>query len=358
MANGPIITSPDQAAMESLCRALAERADALDASGGWPSEQLEMLRRYGVLEWFAPRDWGGQQWDDVDLIRGYLRLSAACLTTTFVLTQPVGCWRRILASDKEGLKRRLLPALVSGEAFATVGISHLTTSRRHFASPTMAARETGGAFLLDGTIPWVTGAAQAEWILTGATCPDGQQILAVLPTDLPGVTVGEPARLVGLQSTHTAEVRCRNVHLGGEWLLAGPVENVLSSISGAGTGGIQTSALALGLADAAISFLEQEAGRRADLADPATGLRAEHGAAVGDLLAAAGGQPACSADLLRSRANSIALRAAQASAKGSGYVIGHPAGRWCRESLFFLVWSCPQGVMAANLCELAGLGSA
>ena len=31
------------------------------------------------------------------------------------------------------------------------------------------------------------------------------------------------------------------------------------------------------------------------------------------------------------------------------------AGRWCREALFFLVWSCPACVLSANLCELAGL---
>ena len=56
----------------------------------------------------------------------------------------------------------------------------------------------------------------------------------------------------------------------------------------------------------------------------------------------------------------LVLRATQgalAAAKGAGYVVGHPVGRWCREALFFLVWSCPQGVMAAALCELAGLES-
>ena len=60
----------------------------------------------------------------------------------------------------------------------------------------------------------------------------------------------------------------------------------------------------------------------------------------------------------RARANSLVLRSTQAAlaaAKGTGYVEGHPAGRWCREALFFLVWSCPQPVMAANLCELAGI---
>ena len=50
-----------------------------------------------------------------------------------------------------------------------------------------------------------------------------------------------------------------------------------------------------------------------------------------------------------------ATQAALGAAKGTGYVVGHPAGRWCREALFFLVWSCPAGVLSANLCELAGL---
>ncbi|MEX1224544.1 MAG: acyl-CoA dehydrogenase, partial [Pirellulales bacterium] len=70
------------------------------------------------------------------------------------------------------------------------------------------------------------------------------------------------------------------------------------------------------------------------------------------------GEPACGPEQLRTRANSLALRASQASltaAKGAGYVWGHPAGRWCREALFFLVWSCPQPVLAANLCEFAGI---
>ena len=49
------------------------------------------------------------------------------------------------------------------------------------------------------------------------------------------------------------------------------------------------------------------------------------------------------------------IMAALAAAKGTGYLIGHPAGRWCREALFFLIWSCPQPVMSAHLCQLAGL---
>jgi alkylation response protein AidB-like acyl-CoA dehydrogenase len=256
------------------------------------------------------------------------------------------------------LKSRLLPSLAQGGKLASVGISHFTTSRRHLARPMLAARETTGGFVLDGTIPWVTGGPHADYIVTGASCDDGRQILAVLPTDLPGVAPQEPARLVGLSSTHTGEVRCRGVELGAEWLLAGPVENVLAQGKGAGTGGLVTSALALGLAGAAVKFLQHEAGQRPELAPAANSLRSDHAELEGELLTLAAGRPACSAEELRSRGNSLALRSSQAAltaAKGSGYVVGHPAGRWCRESLFFLVWSCPQPVMAAALCELAGL---
>ena len=60
----------------------------------------------------------------------------------------------------------------------------------------------------------------------------------------------------------------------------------------------------------------------------------------------------------RWRKGARVLRATQASlsaAKGAGFVAGHPAGRWCQEALFFMVWSCPQHVMNAQLCQLAGI---
>ena len=62
---------------------------------------------------------------------------------------------------------------------------------------------------------------------------------------------------------------------------------------------------------------------------------------------------------LRANANSLVMRCTQAAmiaAKGAGFVKGHPVGRWCSEALFFLVWSCPQTVAEANLCQLTEVG--
>ncbi|HVA50510.1 MAG TPA: acyl-CoA dehydrogenase family protein [Pirellulales bacterium] len=351
------ISTADDPALDQLCLALAARADALDTSGDWPAEQLDLCRRFGVNRWFVGPEWGGAGWSELDLMRGLMRLSSACLATTFVLTQPLGVCRRLTVCENHALRDDLLPKLAGGEVFATVGISHLTTSRRHLAKPVLAARQSDEGFVLNGSIPWVTGAVRADYVLTGATLDDGRQILTMLPTNLPGFTVGEPARLVGLTATMTGGAECRDVLVDRRWLLAGPTENVLSG-KGAGTGGVQTSALALGLAAGALDYLEREAALRADLMAPAASLREVHSELEAELLTLAAGGEGCSPDELRSRANSLALRATQGAltaAKGSGYVLGHPAGRWCREALFFLVWSCPQPVMAAALCELAGL---
>jgi alkylation response protein AidB-like acyl-CoA dehydrogenase len=355
----PRITSPDDPALAELCARLAKLEPTLDQPGAWPAEQLRLCGEAGVFEWFLPHAVGGQAWGEADVVRGYLALSAACLTTTFVITQRTGACTRIAVSENDSLQQQLLPKLVSGKTFASVGISHLTTSRQHVAKPVLRAEETSEGFVLDGYSPWVTGAEHAQHVVTGATLADGRQILVALPMDSPGVQAPPPPELVGLSASRTGSVNCERVLVDRHWLLAGPVHEVMKQGAGAKTGGLQTSTLAVGLARAAIAFIEGEAGKRETLAQPAAALRAGEQSLEALLLEMAAGNAVCSSEELRIRANSLALRATQAAlvaAKGAGFVVGHPAGRWCREALFFLVWSCPQPVLAANLCELAGLG--
>ncbi len=353
-----IITSPESGLLATLCQQLAEQAGQLDQTGDWPRRQLELCASYGVFRWFLPAAWGGLAWSDLDVIRGYLKLSQACLTTTFVITQLTGASRRIAASGNEELQQRLLPALAAGEQFATVGISHLTTSRRHLSRPVLRAEPIDGGYRLDGFSPWVTGARHADQVVTGATLDDGRQLLAVLPTDLPGVSADEPAPLLGLTASCTGPFQMDNVSVPEALVLAGPEENVMATGVGARSGGLQTSTLAIGHAAASIEFLHTESQRRDELQPVWSELDRERSGLEHDLLALATGETVCSNEALRQRANSLVVRAAQAAlaaAKGTGYASGHSAGRWCRESLFFLVWSCPQPVMQANLCELAGI---
>jgi alkylation response protein AidB-like acyl-CoA dehydrogenase len=359
MNSKTMIHSPDDPLLGELCERLAEMAVELDKTSAWPGKQLRLCGEYGVFRWFLPEAWGGFDWSEVDVLRGYLKLSQACLTTTFIITQRTGACKRILRAESESLKAHLLPDLAAGETFATVGISHLTTSRRHLAKPVLTFKAQDAGFLLDGYSPWVTGGPHADTIVVGASDETGQQILVALPTTSKGVSIAAPEALVGLSGSHTGEVRLCRVFIPSECLIDGPRENVMAGGAGGNTGGLQTSTLAAGLSAAAIEFLTSEANRREDLLPPLGALQAECQRLKADLVELALGEEICTAEELRSRANSLALRSTQAAlaaAKGTGYVVGHPAGRWCREALFFLVWSCPYPVVQASLCELAGLG--
>jgi alkylation response protein AidB-like acyl-CoA dehydrogenase len=340
-----------------LTQTLSKWAPRWNSASQWPQESLRLCAQSGVYRWFMPREVGGLAWSDADQTLGYLRLAQADLTTTFIITQYMGACRRIAGSGNTALIERWMTDCLSGEAFATVGISHLTTSRQHVSTPVLLATPQRDGWRLDGMSPWVTGAAEANVIVVGATLADGRELLAAVP-NVDGVRCGEGVELMALSASKTDQARFDGVHIDPSMLIAGPIKNVMSSGSGAGTGGLQTSTLAVGLTRAAIEFLKKEATNRHELVAASDELYSEVSALQESLLAASSGAAGCDATALRAQANRLVLRATQAAlvaAKGAGYVDGHPVGRWCREAMFFLVWSCPQPISQAHLCELAGI---
>ncbi len=294
------------------------------------------------------------------MLYAYEKLASACLTTTFVLTQRNAACQRIANSDNHEIKAELLPPLCAGESFATVGISHLTTSRQHLTKPAVSAVETQSEFVLNGTVPWVTGAPAAEHLVSGGTLADGRQVLLAVPATLKGVEVKPPMQLLALSASQTATVAFTEVHVPRRYLLAGPVEHVMR-IGGGGAGSLTTSALAVGVTRGILTRLSHEAERRPELIPICEALQAECKEASEDLYPAATGTKTSSgsvptSELVRQEANSLVLRAAQAylaASKGAGFVSGHPAERAVREAMFFLVWSCPQPVVSAALREFA-----
>lgn len=345
------MTTAEPALPPDLLNRLAAGAEAADRNPGWPAESWSALRSSGVLGRAVPSEYGGTGFGPVDLLRNGESLAAACLTTAFILSQRDAAVRRLLAGPPR-LKEQYLPRLATGEAFLTVGLSQLTTSRQH-GGPALLATPARDGFRLDGDVPWVTGADQAEAIVTGASLADGTQVLVVLPTERPGVVVQRPMELAALYGSRTCAIRCDGVEAEAALVLAGPAEHVLGKMGG---GGLETSALALGLAGAAVDYLRGESERRADLRDVADRFERGRIAARSRLHGLATVSTTAEAVLaVRVECTRLALRAAQAAlvaAKGAGFVAPHPVQRWSRQALFFLVWSCPRPVSADLLADL------
>ena len=359
MSENHLIATPGDPSFDTLCSRLAAASSKLGAADAWPSDQIRACVEAGLFRWQVAQQQGGAGWSATEIVEANLRLSAACLTTTFVLTQLTGAVKRI-ANGADAVKQWALEPLLSGQILATLGISHLTTSRRHLTRPALRATADDGGYLLDGFSPWVTGADRVQHVLIGAVLDDQRQVLLLVPTESEGVSVQPPSPLVALTASRTGAVRFEGTRVSADFVVAGPAEDVMGTGVGARTGGLQTSTLALGLASSAVQYVAEQSDQRQELVAAAEQLDADLVRARQRLMRlSAGDGNADTPAELRVEANSLVLRATQAAlvaAKGSGYVHGHPAGRWCQEALFFLVWSCPQPVSAANLCEFARIG--
>jgi alkylation response protein AidB-like acyl-CoA dehydrogenase len=330
---------------------LAESADRLPQ---WPAESWQCLGTLQGLQWTLPAPYG-LGLEGVSLWERLESLTAACTTSAFIWTQRESACRHIVEKGSADVRQELLGPLAEGAIFTTVGLAHLTTSRQH-VSPSLVATEDNAGFVLDGVMPWVSAAAQADYFVTGAVLADSRlQILIVLPRASAGVTVGDPMDLMALAGSMTTEVTCSRVHVERKWLLAGPVEKVLT-LGRRGTGGLETACLALGLSKAAIDFLALEARQRPELVPVAGGLERRRSRAQRALYSMASNNASPQeVAMLRARANALVLQSTQAAltaSKGTGFRHPHPAQRWARQALFFLVWSCPWPAASATLDAL------
>ena len=348
---------PGQHDLDPLVHTLSELDGAVDQAGGWPEPLWQTLVGAGASRWGLPPELGGEQIDRPTLLARYARVAEGSMTAAFIQSQHDAGVRRLVASRDRPVAARWLEAIAEGRAFATVGLSQLTTSKRHGDQAVRAEEKGDGRWRIDGLVPWVTAAERADILIIGALTDDGRQLLVALPADRAGVTVQPSFRLAALQASCTAEITCEGVEVTADEILLGPAPNVMANPAASGTGGLETSALALGQAIAAIRSLD--ASSNDDLVEPAEALRVEWQTLWDNLLATATEQPgALTSAAIRGQANALVLRATQAALtarKGSGFLLEEPAQRWARQALFFLVWSCPSPVANAALRDLAGL---
>lgn len=351
----------ERARLRGLAARLAEADGPADEAGAWPERLWSILVESGATRWALPDRFANAGGDRASLVRRYATVAEGSLTAAFILTQHDAAIRRLAAATGPGRARAegWIDRVASGEVFPTVGISQLTTSRRH-GPRAMVATEAPGGFRLDGAMPWVTAAERADLFVTGGVLDDGRQMLVAVPRDRAGLTVRPAFDLAALGASRTSEIVCEAVAIDREDVLAGPSPDVMATPGLAGTGGLETSALALGQARAALAALHEQAGSgREELREPAGALSETWIKLASDLIAAAEGRDdAPTPAAIRGGANDLALRATQAyltARKGSGFLRNEPAQRWARQSLFFLVWSCPSPVANAAIRDLAGL---
>lgn len=188
----------------------------------FPAELMQVAVEQG---WFAltlPEEYGG--------IGDYLDMAAFLEIAAYHSIGLTRFWNvnvnmvggALARFADERIKSLVLPEMIAGETWFAFALSE-NGSGSDAASLTTRAVDDGDHFVIDGTKMWITGAANAKYILTAvrtnkeAKKHEGISLILV-PTDTAGVGI-RPIDMLGGGAVRTCEVNYSGVRVSRNWLV-------------------------------------------------------------------------------------------------------------------------------------------
>jgi glutaryl-CoA dehydrogenase len=120
----------------------------------------------------------------------------------------------------EDQKQEWLPRLASGEAVGCFGLTEPDQGSDPGGMRTLAKRDAGGDWILNGTKMWITNGSIADIAVVWARTEDGIRGFLV-PKNTPGFTTSEIHSKLSLRASVTAELHLEDVRLPSSAVLPG-----------------------------------------------------------------------------------------------------------------------------------------
>jgi alkylation response protein AidB-like acyl-CoA dehydrogenase len=320
---------------------------AVDAADRVPPEHLNLLAAEGFYGAAADPDL-----DFAGIAAIVEALASGDMATTLVWIQhltPV----MVLLSRESPLTDAWLPALVAGQRRGGIALAGVRPTSNY-----LRVRDSGSDFVLDGTVPWVTGWGMIDVVYVAAR--DADDVVHFLLMDAPSVAVApaaaggdsaaptvrtETQRLVALQASNTVNVTFDGHMVPRDRLVSRtPFGEWRSSDSG---GSALNGFLALGVVRRCVALLRDGPGQ-----GDSDALAASADDCRSALLAAdAAGTPAA-----RAAASELAWRAAATLTAWQGarsVLRTNQAQRLVREATFTMVFGSRPAIRDALLGRLS-----
>lgn len=241
-----------------LDREIAPKADAWDREGPLPKplahELLRKLIPLGYVVAPVPKEHGGL---GMDLVTYGVMMEELkrCYASVGSLVTITGSTARTLAmSAPEGVRRRYLPGLLSGDLIGATAITEPNVGSDVSSIETRAVRRKDG-YVLNGTKMWITNGGFADLVVVVAqTDPKlgakGVGRFLVDRKESPFRSREIPK--VGLRSSSTAELHFEDCALPGDSLLTPPGRGFAGAMQGLELARANAALAAVGVAQAAL----------------------------------------------------------------------------------------------------------
>ena len=198
--------------------------DPVRRANSWTKPNPAFSRKLGdagLLGMTWPKEYGGHERSQLEryVVIEELLAAGAPVGAHWIADRQSGPLLLRLGNDR--LKRRWVPAIARGEAFACIGLSE-PGSGSDLASVRTSARRDGDEWIINGQKVWTTGAHISQFMIALVRSEAGSERQAglsqfVIPMDAPGVTVKPIIDLTGAHEFN--EVFFEDVRLPGDALL-------------------------------------------------------------------------------------------------------------------------------------------
>ena len=250
-----------QKLMQKLFREVAqnevkENAADVDENERFPKENVEVMRQAKMLGIPYSREYGGAGADYLCYIMAVEELSKTCATTGVVLSAhtSLGTWP-IAQFGTEEQKKRFLPDLCTGKRLAAFGLTEPNAGTDAAGQQTTAVLD-GDHYVLNGTKIFITNAGEADvyiiFAMTDKTKGTHGISAFIVEKGMPGFTVGQHEKKLGIRGSATSELIFNNVRLTKDHLLGQEGKGFKIAMMTLDGGRIGIAAQALGIAQGAI----------------------------------------------------------------------------------------------------------
>lgn len=184
--------------------------------------------RIGLTGLCIPREYGGGGLGALDTALALEAFGRACddMGLVFAVSAHLlACAVPIRDHATDEVRAELLPGLASGELVATNAMTEQEAGS-DVSRISVTAQPRDGEYVLDGEKSFASNAPASDVIVTYAVTNPRAGFLGisafVVPSDLPGVDLGDPFEKMGLSSCPAGPVRFSGCHVPGRYLLGAP----------------------------------------------------------------------------------------------------------------------------------------
>ena len=235
---------------------LAPNAARWDDEGYVPDATIAKMGELGLMGMLVPEEWGGIGADYLAYALAMEEIAAGCASAAVLMSvqNGLGCGC-ILSWGTEEQKRRWLPKLAGGEAYACFA---LTEPQAGSEANNLRTRATldGGQWKLDGTKQFITGGKRAHYaIVFAVTDPElGKKGLSafVVPTDTRGFLPQKLEDKLGIRGSDTCAILMEDCRIPEDHMLGARGKGLAVALSNLEGGRIGIAAQAVGIARAAL----------------------------------------------------------------------------------------------------------